>query len=177
MNEILSTQCWRCRAHIEFSPVMRGQRVKCPSCGTKQAMPLGLEKSSLHLYQPPSQSYAQLLFSYNGRISRRTLWLKFQLPLGGMAILATILDEMGLYNESGNINILFGLIHLLFGLFALAFLYPYIAALIKRCHDRNHSGLFLLIFLIPLLNIWPWIELYFLKGTSGRNEYGEEPVS
>lgn len=125
----------------------------------------------------PSQSYAQLLFSCNGRISRKTLWLKFQLPLGGMGVLATILDEVGLYNESGEINLLFGLIHLLFGLLALAFLYPYIAALIKRCHDRNHSGLFLLIGLIPFLNIWPYIELYFLKGTSGRNQYGEDPLS
>jgi hypothetical protein len=57
----------------------------------------------------------------------------------------------------------------------LALLYSYIAVLIKRCHDRNRSGLFLLLSLIPLLNFWPWIELWFLKGTPGRNQYGEEP--
>ena len=41
MNEILSTQCWRCKTSIEFSPAKRGLKIKCPSCGTRQEMPLG----------------------------------------------------------------------------------------------------------------------------------------
>jgi len=44
---------------------------------------------------------------------------------------------------------------------------------IKRCHDRNHSGLYLFLIFVPLLGFW-WlfIELGFFKGTEGGNRYG-----
>ena len=48
---------------------------------------------------------------------------------------------------------------------------------IKRCHDRDKSGFFLLLNFIPILNLWPIIELTFFKGTSGSNEYGADPLA
>ncbi len=51
-----------------------------------------------------------------------------------------------------------------------------IMAGIKRCHDRGRSGWFLLIALIPLVNIWLVVELIFLPGTDGSNDYGENPL-
>ena len=42
----------------------------------------------------------------------------------------------------------------------------------KRWHDRNKSGLWNLISLIPLVNFWMLIELGFLKGTDGPNRFG-----
>ncbi|MEE9424660.1 MAG: DUF805 domain-containing protein [Methylococcales bacterium] len=48
---------------------------------------------------------------------------------------------------------------------------------IKRWHDRNKTGWWVLINLIPLLGaIWSLIELGFFKGTVGANNYGEDPV-
>ena len=47
---------------------------------------------------------------------------------------------------------------------------------IKRCHDRGRSGWFLLIALIPLVNLWLVVELIFLPGTDGSNDYGENPL-
>ena len=48
---------------------------------------------------------------------------------------------------------------------------------IKRCHDRERSGWFLLVSLIPFIGaIWLTIELYFLRGTVGPNKFGEDPL-
>lgn len=46
------------------------------------------------------------------------------------------------------------------------------AALVKRCHDRNWSGWFLLVGVVPVVQIWPLIELGFLAGSRGDNGYG-----
>ncbi|MEE9345521.1 MAG: DUF805 domain-containing protein [Methylococcales bacterium] len=48
---------------------------------------------------------------------------------------------------------------------------------IKRWHDRNKTGWWVLINFIPVLGaIWSLIELGFFKGTEGTNSYGEDPV-
>ena len=56
-------------------------------------------------------------------------------------------------------------------------LWPAIAAGAKRCHDRNRSGWFQLVFLIPIVFFWPIIEIYFLRGTKGTNRFGPDPLA
>ena len=51
-----------------------------------------------------------------------------------------------------------------------------VCLLAKRCHDRSRSGLFLLIALVPLVNLWPMIDLFFLPGTPDLNRFGPPPV-
>jgi hypothetical protein len=51
---------------------------------------------------------------------------------------------------------------------------PGLMMMIKRCHDRDRSGWFLL---IPFVNFWLFIELFFLPGTQGPNQYGPDPLS
>ena len=46
---------------------------------------------------------------------------------------------------------------------------------IKRAHDRNHTGWYMLLTMIPLIGIIWAIELAFFKGTEGTNQYGEDP--
>lgn len=50
-----------------------------------------------------------------------------------------------------------------------------LAALVRRCHDRNWSGAFLLVGLIPVVQIWPLIELGLMKGSPGQNGFGPAP--
>ena len=53
-----------------------------------------------------------------------------------------------------------------------------LAVLMKRCHDRDRSGWYLLWGLIPIIGeIWLLIELGFRKGTEGRNLYGPDPLA
>ena len=50
-----------------------------------------------------------------------------------------------------------------------------LAALVRRCHDRNWSGAFLLVGLIPVAQLWPLVELGLLDGAPGDNAYGPSP--
>ncbi len=59
------------------------------------------------------------------------------------------------------------------GLFALAVLIPAIIVYIKRFHDRDKSGWWVLIGLVPLIGqLWLLIECGFLAGTPGPNRFG-----
>ncbi len=114
---------------------------------------------------------SQLLFSLEGRIPRSTYWLKFILPYLVIYLVLLLLDHaLGTVGRDPSVGILSGI-------FSLVALYPYIAVAVKRCHDRGRSGWFLLVLLIPLVNIWPAVELGFLRGTVGPNEYGPDPLS
>ena len=69
-----------------------------------------------------------------------------------------------------------GIISLLFSLLSIALIYPSVCIGIKRFHDRDKSGWWVLIAFIPLIGwIWYLIECGFLTGTSGPNQYGSAP--
>ena len=46
-------------------------------------------------------------------------------------------------------------------------LLPTIAVGLKRLHDRDRSGWFFVLILVPLLNLWIVFEMRLLKGTVG----------
>ena len=46
---------------------------------------------------------------------------------------------------------------------------------IKRAHDRDHTGWYILLTMIPLIGIIWSIELAFFSGTAGSNGYGADP--
>ena len=61
--------------------------------------------------------------------------------------------------------------------FLLSFisLWPVLAMAVKRAHGRGRPGAFVLVMLIPLIGLWPAVELAFLDGTPGPNQYGSSP--
>jgi uncharacterized membrane protein YhaH (DUF805 family) len=112
---------------------------------------------------------SQLLFSTKGRIPRSTYWYYGFVYLG-INIVAVLIDLMtGTYDDSLGIGLVSGLL-------SLIGIVTGIAVSVKRCHDRDHSGWFLLVGLIPLVNLWVTIELGFLRGTVGENQYGYDPT-
>jgi uncharacterized membrane protein YhaH (DUF805 family) len=118
-----------------------------------------------------TMTYSQLLFSFEGRISRSPYWLKYYLPFMVVAIVCWFLDTLlGTSFQPGSIGVIYVI-------FVLLNIYPYLAVSVKRCHDRGRSGWFLLLLLIPLVNLWPSIELAFLRGTLGPNQYGPDPLA
>lgn len=96
-----------------------------------------------------------ILFSFKGRLNRKPFWL-FQLGVAVVTSIPFILGE--------------GWLGGLLELWAQA------ALCVKRSHDRGRSGWFVLVFLVPLVQLWPLIELSFLRGTKGDNEYGPDPL-
>jgi uncharacterized membrane protein YhaH (DUF805 family) len=110
-----------------------------------------------------------LFTSFEGRIGRQSYWMGV-LVLIGVSIVAGLLDAiLGTAGESG-----WGIVSVLA---ALAMIYPAIALYAKRWHDRGKSGWWSLIGLVPVIGgLWMLIELGFLKGTSGANPYGADPI-
>ena len=52
----------------------------------------------------------------------------------------------------------------------------FIVACVKRAHDRNKSGWWTLVYIIPYIGwLWALIELGCLEGTKGPNRFGADP--
>ncbi|MDP0496677.1 MAG: DUF805 domain-containing protein [Verrucomicrobiota bacterium JB024] len=110
----------------------------------------------------------QLYFSFDGRISRSTYWLKFFLPVFLFAFLLGVID--GLLGQGKDYS-------WVLGIYALIILYPAICVSAKRWHDRDKSAWWILIGIIPYLGkLWIFIECGCLKGTDGPNRFGEDPL-
>jgi uncharacterized membrane protein YhaH (DUF805 family) len=54
--------------------------------------------------------------------------------------------------------------------------WPAIAISIKRWHDRDKAGWWLLILFVPVVGIWNLIECGFLPGTPAANRFGPDPM-
>ena len=63
----------------------------------------------------------------------------------------------------------------IFGLYSLAAVLPSLAVLVRRLHDTNRSGWWLLISFVPFIGgIWLFI-LLILDSSLGSNRYGANP--
>jgi uncharacterized membrane protein YhaH (DUF805 family) len=58
----------------------------------------------------------------------------------------------------------------------LVFFLPWLAAAVRRLHDRDYSGWMLLIYLIPLVGPVLVIVWLCMRGTSGPNRFGPDPL-
>jgi hypothetical protein len=62
-------------------------------------------------------------------------------------------------------------------LLGLVLFWSVIAIQVKRWHDRDKSGWWILINLVPIIgSIWALIDNGFLRGTEGMNRFGEDPL-
>ncbi|MGY1807109.1 DUF805 domain-containing protein [Blastococcus sp. SYSU D00669] len=127
-----------------------------------------------------------------GRIGRKVYWLHYALPVWVAYVAAAWADiSLGLawyttgsyatydyyYGYSAGAEAMFygGPITLIT---SLALLAPSISAAVARCHDRGRSGWFLLWGLVPIAGaIVLLVQLGFLRGDAGPNQYGPPEVS
>lgn len=121
-----------------------------------------------------------LLFSFQGRINRARFWLvhvgmwvvmavAFGVLLGGAALSG---DPEAAMRSAGTVP------GLILALVYLVMVWIGLAAGVKRWHDRNKSGWWILIGLVPVIGgLWYLIECGFLRGTVGPNNYGADPLA
>jgi uncharacterized membrane protein YhaH (DUF805 family) len=106
---------------------------------------------------------------------RKDFWLKGFLVFLPIYVLSGILMALGTPGGVTNAVFYVGLIIM------LLWLWPALALIIKRLHDRNLSGWFAATLLIPVVNagfaIWMFIVVGFIKGTTGGNRFGEDPLA
>jgi uncharacterized membrane protein YhaH (DUF805 family) len=122
-----------------------------------------------------------LLTSFEGRISRAKWWLGLLVILGLQAIVAVIVIMVSLVtldlHDPAQLVRSIPVIALPVGILALLLLYPILAVYTKRWHDRGKSGWWTLIGLVPLIGgAWLLIELGFVEGIRGPNQYGPDPL-
>ena len=110
-----------------------------------------------------------LFTSLEGRIGRQSYWMGV-LAIAAITIVAALIDVMlGTMKENG--------VGIISGIAGLVMLYPTIVLYAKRWHDRNKSGWWTLIALVPVIGgLWMLIELGFLRGTEGPNRFGPDPL-
>mgnify|MGYP000102235568 CR=1 FL=1 len=108
-----------------------------------------------------------LFTSFEGRINRQPFWIGGLILWAIQTVAAGVL--IGLLGETlGNA---------LFGLLSLILIYPSLAIGVKRWHDHDKSGWWLLILLIPLVGvIWYLVVCGFMRGTVGANRFGPDPL-
>ena len=143
-------------------------------------------------------------FRFSGRLNRRPYWLRhlalYAVAFAIIALPMVLLNGFGMFEKPGSstVNIL---VTILVGAVLIIVLAASAAMQVRRLHDRNKSGWWLLFFAVlpiiaeagsaatldpPLtlvgaavsfgISIWYLIETGFLRGTSGPNRYGPDPL-
>jgi uncharacterized membrane protein YhaH (DUF805 family) len=108
--------------------------------------PDGQRASQIFLMEPEyvKPSFGTFYFSARGRISRSQYWLRFLVPLLIIGFILGILKAANGETVSGPFTTLSNI-------FNLVMLWPGIAILIKRIHDRNKSGVLAWVLYGPLI--------------------------
>jgi len=105
---------------------------------------------------------------FDGRARRKEYWFFYLFYLIIFVVLIFLDGMTGSLIETAGVG-------MLSGIFVLAMIIPGLAVSVRRLHDTDRSGWWILISLIPLIGgIW-FLILMVLDGTSGQNQYGPDP--
>jgi uncharacterized membrane protein YhaH (DUF805 family) len=102
---------------------------------------------------------------FSGRAARSEFW--FWVLFAVLVSIATqVLDGIVFGQQFG----------LLSGIAALAMFLPGLAVSVRRLHDRDKSGWFILLYFIPVVGAIILLIWYCLPGTVGPNRFGPDPL-
>lgn len=122
----------------------------------------------------PPMSVGAILFSFQGRIPRRVYWGANILTTLGMLVVTFVAGFVAAALLGRDAERALKIINLPLQLLSIWISF---AILAKRWHDRDKSGWWTLILLIPIVGaIWVFVELGCLRGTIGPNQYGLDPT-
>lgn len=168
----MEINCPKCSYSVESLPNSSAPTTLCPKCGTLISLRVHRASRNIPSGQFPrveTRSLPSLLFHFSGRIRRREYWA---ITLGSGAVYGALVVGLAMLVEEKDESIPKGIyVGLLVG--TLAYCWVNIACNFQRWHDRDKSGFWSLVSLIPLVGwIWALIETGFLPGTPGRNRFG-----
>jgi len=104
---------------------------------------------------------------FSGRAARSEYWY-WVLFAVLLAIVGRIIDyAVGFHAGAGIFSAIVG----------LAVILPDLAVGVRRLHDRDKSGWFLLLCLIPLIGSIILLVWFCQRGTSGANRFGPDPLA
>lgn len=121
---------------------------------------------------------------FHGRARRREFWM-FVLVTVIVAVVLGLVDvalgtddAIGVRNRSGIFGGPFvfpsssGLIS---GIYVLLTFLPSLAVLVRRLHDRDHTGWWVLVLLVPVIGFVVLLAFTALDGDRGTNRHGADP--
>ena len=107
---------------------------------------------------------------FRGRSRRKEYWF-FVLFVVVISTVLTIIDGLiGAYDRSTGVG-------LLSAIFSLAILIPSISVSVRRLHDIDRAGWWVLISLVPLVGWIVLLVFHVQDSTPGTNRYGPNPKS
>lgn len=113
----------------------------------------------------------QLWLSFQGRATRSDYWLRTFLPILVISIVLSIVATVTSTEDQLSPAMF---VYLAFSIFSI---WPSIAVSVKRLHDRDQSGWWILIGLIPIIgSIYLFVVVGCLRGTVGENRFGPDPL-
>jgi uncharacterized membrane protein YhaH (DUF805 family) len=105
---------------------------------------------------------------FSGRARRKEYWFFVLFNIIASIVLA-IVDTM-----TGTMSMTYG-IGLLGCIYSLLVLIPSIAVGVRRLHDTDRSGWWLLLALVPFIGIIVLIVFFVMDSTPGDNRFGPNP--
>ncbi|MEM8594489.1 MAG: DUF805 domain-containing protein [Pseudomonadota bacterium] len=107
---------------------------------------------------------------FDGRARRKEYWWFTLFNVLALLVLALIDSSMGSYSPTAKMG-------LLSGVYVLASILPSIGVTIRRLHDTDRSGWWMLISFIPVIGHIVLMVLLAIEGTQGDNRFGPNPKS
>ena len=123
---------------------------------------------------------ADLLFGFHGRANRAKFWLvALAILIVEVILFAAVFGGAAMSGDPERMAAAAGpLASIVLVIFIVLATWISIAVAVKRYHDRNKSGWWVLIVLVPVIGgLWYLIECGFLRGTTGPNDYGPDPLA
>jgi uncharacterized membrane protein YhaH (DUF805 family) len=105
---------------------------------------------------------------FGGRSRREEFWyfVLFNIIVG--IVLGVIDRLLGTYSSASNVG-------LLSGIYSLAVLMPSLAVTVRRFHDLDYTGWWILIGLVPFIGVIVLLVFAVFEGTPGTNRFGPDP--
>ena len=181
--------CPYCGLYTSVADEYAGREGPCSGCGASVTIP---GNNPFNPYQSPQTTWipdggsgelqggwSWILFAFDGRIPRRIWWIVSILKnagIYGLFIALLALSEMGVLDEFGSDGFLVAFVILAL-IAAIPVMWITLAVTCKRFHDRDKSGWWYLITVVPYIGpLWLFIECGCLRGTFGPNAYGPDPT-
>lgn len=115
--------------------------------------------------------FKELFFTSEGRLNRKSyIYRSFFLSIVLFVVQGLLSFAVDTF---GALDLLFSIVAFVLGIFQLA---ANIMMGVRRLHDLDKCGWWMLLLIVPLVNLFFCLYLLFFKGTEGPNEYGDDPL-
>jgi uncharacterized membrane protein YhaH (DUF805 family) len=151
-------------------------------------------------------NWPHLLFGIRGRINRAKWWIATFILVAIGLVLSKAIDRFDFAAVAAALNTFAAIsLELILALVSLLIVYCLLAVTVKRMHDRNRRGWWILLFplapvilasidsafgedldpaltyavsaVVWIIAIWALIEFGCMPGTAGLNRYGPDPLA